>query len=70
MKPSTFLYGKRYVDIERPKNVIEIMESLDNRFIDKNTLKNRINKKIKKNIDNNIINFETLTKKEILDLLK
>lgn len=33
-------------------------------------IKEKINKKIKENIDNNIVNFETLTKEEILELLK
>ena len=73
MKPSEFFYKKR-IENQRWYDSYEANEStikeLDSHFIDKEELREKINKLINNNIKENIINFEVITKKEILKLLE
>jgi len=73
MKPSEFFYKKR-IENQRWYDSYETNEStikeLDLKFIDKEELREKINKLINNNIKENIINFEVITKKEILKLLE
>ena len=73
MKPSEFFYKKR-IENQRWYDSYEANEStikeLDLKFIDKEELREKINKLINNNIKENIINFEVITKKEILKLLE
>jgi len=74
MKPNEFIKQQNKINLKDWDwyniGFKKTIEELNSHFIDKKELREKINKLINNNIKENIINFEVITKKEILKLLE